>query len=92
MMMERHEIIGLMAELKRYPQVSDIRFVQDEPINQGPWPFMALNLPPALEPQLERSFAMTAVARPEASSPSVGLHKVHVAQEKDLLNRAFEGI
>ena len=82
----------LVAELKRYPQVSDIRFVQDEPINQGPWPFMALNLPPALEPQLERSFAMTAVARPEASSPSVGLHKVHVAQEKDLLNRAFEGI
>ena len=32
---------------------------------------------------------MTPVARPEASSPSVGLLKVHQAQEADLLERAF---
>lgn len=83
----------LVAELKRYPQVSDVRFVQDEPINQGPWPFMALHLPQAVQAAMPGStFEMTPVARPEASSPSVGLHKVHLAQEKDLLQRAFDGI
>lgn len=82
----------LVAELNRYPHVTDVRFVQDEPVNQGAWPFMALHLPQALEPELGRPFAMSVVARPEASSPSVGLHKVHVVQEKELLDNAFEGI
>nr|WP_246228036.1 multifunctional oxoglutarate decarboxylase/oxoglutarate dehydrogenase thiamine pyrophosphate-binding subunit/dihydrolipoyllysine-residue succinyltransferase subunit [Propioniciclava coleopterorum] len=84
----------LVAELKRYPGVTDIRFVQDEPINQGPWPFMALHLPEAIEAGMgdDYTFTMTPVARPEASSPSVGLHKVHLAQEKELLDRAFDGV
>lgn len=83
----------LVAELRRYPQVVDIRFVQDEPINQGPWPFMALHLPEAIEAAMPGAgFKMSPVARPEASSPSVGLHKVHLEQERDLLDRAFDGI
>ncbi len=32
------------AELAKYPNATEIRWVQDEPANQGPWPFMALNL------------------------------------------------
>jgi 2-oxoglutarate dehydrogenase E1 component len=84
----------LVAELKRYPGVTDVRYVQDEPLNQGAWPFMALHLPEAIEAGLGdgSTFAMTPVARQEASSPSVGLHKVHVTQEAELLQRAFEGI
>jgi 2-oxoglutarate dehydrogenase complex dehydrogenase (E1) component-like enzyme len=55
---------------------------------------MALHLPEAIEAGLGdgSTFAMTPVARQEASSPSVGLHKVHVTQEAELLQRAFEGI
>ncbi|WP_282005160.1 multifunctional oxoglutarate decarboxylase/oxoglutarate dehydrogenase thiamine pyrophosphate-binding subunit/dihydrolipoyllysine-residue succinyltransferase subunit [Propioniciclava sinopodophylli] len=83
----------LVAELERYPHVTDIRFVQDEPLNQGPWPFMALHLPEALSKGLGgREIKLRPSARPEASSPSVGLLKVHQAQEKVLLDQAFEGI
>ncbi|MGZ4609921.1 MAG: multifunctional oxoglutarate decarboxylase/oxoglutarate dehydrogenase thiamine pyrophosphate-binding subunit/dihydrolipoyllysine-residue succinyltransferase subunit, partial [Actinomycetes bacterium] len=39
-----HEIA---AELASYPG-ADVVWVQDEPRNQGAWPFMALNLPQAL--------------------------------------------
>ena len=36
----------LAHELGRFPQADpEIRWVQDEPANQGAWPFMALNLP-----------------------------------------------
>ena len=81
---------NLAAELDRFRHVTDVRFVQDEPLNQGPWPFMALHLPQAIEAALpDYKLVMTPVARPEASSPSVGLLKVHQAQEADLLERAF---
>ncbi|NLE18521.1 MAG: multifunctional oxoglutarate decarboxylase/oxoglutarate dehydrogenase thiamine pyrophosphate-binding subunit/dihydrolipoyllysine-residue succinyltransferase subunit, partial [Propioniciclava sp.] len=83
----------LAAELARYPHVTDIRFVQDEPLNQGSWPFMALHLPAALAEKMGgREVELTPVARPESSSPSVGLLKVHQAQEKVLMDQAFEGI
>ena len=35
-------------ELSRFDNVEEVRWVQDEPANQGAWPFMALNLPEAL--------------------------------------------
>ena len=83
----------LAAELARYPHVTDIRFVQDEPLNQGSWPFMALHLPAALAEKMGgREVELTPVARPESSSPSVGLLKVHQAQEKVLMDQAFEGM
>ncbi|MFP5417265.1 MAG: multifunctional oxoglutarate decarboxylase/oxoglutarate dehydrogenase thiamine pyrophosphate-binding subunit/dihydrolipoyllysine-residue succinyltransferase subunit [Actinomycetes bacterium] len=83
----------LAAELARYPHVTDVRFVQDEPLNQGPWPFMALHLPDAIAAAMDgRRLDMQPVARPEASSPSVGLLKVHQAQQRELLDRAFAGI
>ena len=83
----------LVVELARYPHVTDIRFVQDEPLNQGPWPFMALHLPQVLSEGLGgREIKLKPTARPEASSPSVGLLKVHQAQEKVLMDQAFEGI
>ena len=35
-----------------FDNVHEIRWVQDEPANQGAWPFMALNLTEALADQL----------------------------------------
>ncbi|MFV0406104.1 MAG: multifunctional oxoglutarate decarboxylase/oxoglutarate dehydrogenase thiamine pyrophosphate-binding subunit/dihydrolipoyllysine-residue succinyltransferase subunit [Propioniciclava sp.] len=84
---------ALAAELDRFRHVDDIRFVQDEPLNQGPWPFLSINLPPAIDEILEGySLQMTPITRPEASSPSVGLLSVHQEQEADLLERAFDGL
>ena len=72
----------IAAELAKYPN-ADIRWVQDEPENQGPWPFMAINLVPTLDREV------TVVSRPAAAAPSTGSSKVHAQENADLLDRAF---
>ncbi|MGI8901036.1 MAG: multifunctional oxoglutarate decarboxylase/oxoglutarate dehydrogenase thiamine pyrophosphate-binding subunit/dihydrolipoyllysine-residue succinyltransferase subunit, partial [Nocardioides sp.] len=74
----------LKAELATYPHLDEIRWVQDEPANMGPWPHMALNLTRDLE-----GVPFHLVSRPESSSPSVGQHSRHVEEQKSLLQRAF---
>ena len=54
------------AEIARYPNLKDLRWVQDEPRNMGPWPHYALNVWPHVDAQVEP------VTRAESSSPSVG--------------------
>ncbi len=80
----------LAGELAKYPQATDVRWVQDEPSNQGAWWFLQLHLPAAIAAFLPGyELAMTGVARPAASAPSVGSAKAHAAQEADLLARAL---
>ncbi len=82
----------LAAELAKYPQVTDVRWVQDEPENQGAWWFLQLHLPQAIATFLPGyELKMTGIMRPAASAPSVGSVKVHTAQEADLLARALAG-
>ena len=80
----------LAAQLAAYPKDADIRFVQDEPENQGPWWFLELHLPDAVAAFLPGyRLKMKSVARPAASAPSVGSLKIHRLQQEDLLERAF---
>ena len=77
-------------ELARYTNATAVRWVQDEPENQGPYPFMALHLPQAVANALPGyQLDLKVASRPESSSPSVGMLKVHQLQEKDLLDAAF---
>ncbi|MEQ4548002.1 multifunctional oxoglutarate decarboxylase/oxoglutarate dehydrogenase thiamine pyrophosphate-binding subunit/dihydrolipoyllysine-residue succinyltransferase subunit, partial [Nocardioides kribbensis] len=73
----------IRAEIARFPRLKQVRWVQDEPLNNGPWPHYALNVWPGVDAQVE------AVTRAESSSPSVGTVKRHMAEQKDLLDRAF---
>ncbi len=73
----------LREEIARYPNLKQVRWVQDEPINMGPWPNYALNVVPELDARVEP------VTREASSSPSVGTVKRHAAEQKDLLDRAF---
>ena len=73
----------LKAELGRYPNLKQIRWVQDEPFNMGPWPNYAVNVWPALDVEVE------GITRAASSSPSVGTLKRHTEEQKDLLARAF---
>ncbi|WP_041790095.1 multifunctional oxoglutarate decarboxylase/oxoglutarate dehydrogenase thiamine pyrophosphate-binding subunit/dihydrolipoyllysine-residue succinyltransferase subunit [Microlunatus phosphovorus] len=81
----------IVAELRAMPNAgSDLLWVQDEPVNQGAWPFMALNLVSALgtvDP--DRQWTVTPHTRPASSAPSVGSAKVHEAQQRELLESAF---
>ncbi len=77
-------VAELKAEMAKYPNLQEIRWVQDEPANMGPWPHMALNLTPELD-----GMPFYRVSRPESSSPSVGQHSRHVEEQKALLQQAF---
>ena len=69
-----------------YPNATEVRFVQDEPANQGPWPFLALGLPEAL-PDMPK---LTRVSRRAQSSTATGVAKVHAVEQKALLVEAFK--
>jgi 2-oxoglutarate dehydrogenase E1 component len=73
----------IKAEIARFPKLRTVRWVQDEPVNQGPWPHYALNVVPELDATVEP------VTRQASSSPSVGTVKRHLEEQKDLLDRAF---
>ncbi|WP_408647235.1 2-oxoglutarate dehydrogenase component E1 family protein [Tessaracoccus coleopterorum] len=80
----------LAEVLRRYAHVTDVRYVQDEPANQGGWPFMAAHLPDAVATHFpEFRLDMVPVTREWSSAPSVGSLKVHKAQEDDLMDAAL---
>ncbi|MDX6325713.1 MAG: multifunctional 2-oxoglutarate metabolism enzyme, partial [Nocardioidaceae bacterium] len=73
----------LRAELDRYPNLREVRWVQDEPANMGPWPHMALNL------TRELPVPLTRVSRPESTSPAVGQASRHKEEQAAMIDRAF---
>ena len=75
----------LNAELARYTSAREVRWVQDEPANQGPWPHIALHFTGALD----RDLPLLRVSRPESSAPSVGSHSRHVEENTTLIDQAF---
>jgi multifunctional 2-oxoglutarate metabolism enzyme len=80
----------LAKQLRRFENVQELRWVQDEPVNQGAWPFMALNLLPRLaEVEPGRNWRLTKMTRPESSAPSVGSAAVHLQQQRALMEAAF---
>ena len=64
---------------------AELVWVQDEPANQGMWPYLALNLPT----DLTGGVLPTLVSRPEAAAPAVGTAGLHRAQQEEILRRAF---
>lgn len=82
----------LAAILDRYRHVTDVRFAQDEPSNQGAWWYLERNLPKAIKGVLpDYDLSMTGFTRAESSAPSVGSHHVHEEQEAALLKAALGG-
>ncbi|MBW8171914.1 multifunctional oxoglutarate decarboxylase/oxoglutarate dehydrogenase thiamine pyrophosphate-binding subunit/dihydrolipoyllysine-residue succinyltransferase subunit [Ornithinimicrobium sp. Arc0846-15] len=71
-----------------YPD-AELVWVQNEPENQGAWPFMALNLPSALR-DLGVDRPLRVVSRPAAASPATGSAKVHAVEQAALVAKAFD--
>jgi len=72
----------IAAELAKYPNAK-AAWVQDEPANQGPWPFFGLYVAPQLEQKI------TLVSRPASAATSAGNAKRHDAENAVLLQQAF---
>ncbi|MGZ5368926.1 MAG: multifunctional oxoglutarate decarboxylase/oxoglutarate dehydrogenase thiamine pyrophosphate-binding subunit/dihydrolipoyllysine-residue succinyltransferase subunit [Aeromicrobium sp.] len=74
----------LNAEVARFANAKDVRWVQDEPANQGPWPHIALHFSGEFG-----GLPLSRVSRPESSAPSVGSHARHVQENATLMQQAF---
>jgi 2-oxoglutarate dehydrogenase complex dehydrogenase (E1) component-like enzyme len=70
--------------LDRYPNATDIAWVQEEPSNMGAWQFMAINLPEQIGGRTLRR-----VSRKASASPAVGSAKVHEVEQRQLSTEAF---
>ncbi|WP_344330593.1 multifunctional oxoglutarate decarboxylase/oxoglutarate dehydrogenase thiamine pyrophosphate-binding subunit/dihydrolipoyllysine-residue succinyltransferase subunit, partial [Kitasatospora putterlickiae] len=85
-------VAELQEELARYGD--DVQFVwaQEEPANQGAWPFIAMNLVDHLQVVIGRSAdgpRLRRVARTASSAPAVGSAKRHIAEQQQLLEEIF---
>jgi 2-oxoglutarate dehydrogenase E1 component len=73
----------IAAELDRYPG-AELVWVQEEPENQGAWPYVALHLPAELAGR-----ALRVVSRRASAATAVGSHSVHEAQQQHVVALAL---
>lgn len=77
----------LADELDRYPNLTKLTWVQEEPWNMGAWFYLRARehasrkaLPVPLE----------CVSRPESASPATGSHSAHKIEQRTLIEQAFQ--
>ncbi|HEX7192828.1 MAG TPA: multifunctional oxoglutarate decarboxylase/oxoglutarate dehydrogenase thiamine pyrophosphate-binding subunit/dihydrolipoyllysine-residue succinyltransferase subunit [Thermoanaerobaculia bacterium] len=75
----------IVDALKGYPNAKEIVWVQDEPRNMGPWPFLHDRLAQLLGPNQTLSYA----GRPVAAAPATGSHHRHEEQQQALVKQAI---
>jgi 2-oxoglutarate dehydrogenase E1 component len=72
-------------ELKKYPNLTEIVWCQDEPQNQGAWFFVQHQIHENMQEGQKLGYA----GRPASASPAVGYAHLHQEQQKALLDQAF---
>ena len=73
------------AEIKRYPQATDVVWCQDEPQNQGAWFFVQHYIHENLRDGQKIGYS----GRAASASPAVGYSHLHQEQQKALVEGAF---
>ena len=76
-------IEALKAITDSYPN-AELVWVQDEPENQGAWPFLALAFA-----DVPGDREVRGITRAAAASPATGSSKVHAVEQAELLRRAL---
>jgi 2-oxoglutarate dehydrogenase E1 component len=69
--------------LKKYTNVIEFLFVQEEPENMGPWRFVDNNL---------RSLKLKYIGREAAASPATGFSKRHAMENEEIMTAIFSKI
>jgi 2-oxoglutarate dehydrogenase E1 component len=76
-------ISEINAAFEQYPN-ADIVWTQDEPENQGAWPFICLELAKHLKGR-----TIKVASRPASASPATGSSKRSAQEQVDLIERAL---
>lgn len=80
---------ALAGDIKRYKNVEDVIWCQEEPKNMGSWTFINERLEDVLKDANTKVKRATYVGRPEAASPATGLHSRHVTEQNALVDAAL---
>jgi 2-oxoglutarate dehydrogenase E1 component len=75
---------GLRAAVERFPAGAELVWVQEEPANQGAWPFLGYEFPEVFGDRRVRR-----VSRAASASPAAGSAKAHAAEQKQLVAQAM---
>ncbi len=78
-----HKAFG--AELRKYPNLVDVVWCQDEPQNQGAWFFVQHYIHENMQEGQKLGYA----GRAAAASPAAGYSHLHQEQQKSLVDAAF---
>ncbi len=78
----------LAQVLARYAQADSVYWLQEEPENMGPWPFVHGRLHRILSDGAKLGHA----SRHESGSPATGSFKRHLREQEQVLEQAFEGL
>jgi 2-oxoglutarate dehydrogenase E1 component len=78
---------SLIADaLSRYPNLTEVVWLQEEPENMGAWPFAH----DRLHRQLGSRLPLWHVSRARSASPATGSQTVHLHEQQELLDRALD--
>ncbi|MFJ4437163.1 multifunctional oxoglutarate decarboxylase/oxoglutarate dehydrogenase thiamine pyrophosphate-binding subunit/dihydrolipoyllysine-residue succinyltransferase subunit [Streptomyces sp. NPDC088923] len=84
----------IQAEFAKYPNAEKFLWAQEEPANQGAWPFIALNLIDHIDlsvgAALPHGQRLRRISRPHSSSPAVGSAKRHQQEQAQLVAEVFD--
>jgi len=78
-----HKVFG--AEMRKYPNATDVVWCQDEPQNQGAWFFVQHYIHENMLEGQKLGYA----GRAASASPAVGYAHLHQEQQKTLIEAAF---
>jgi 2-oxoglutarate dehydrogenase E1 component len=79
----------LEGVLKEYKNVKEIIWCQEEPQNQGAWFSHRHRLQRVLD-RLKENQEIALVSRPPAAAPAVGMMKLHLEQQSNLVSEALQ--
>ncbi len=71
--------------LSRYPSLTEVVWVQEEPKNMGAWTFVEQHLSPVLPPGIYLRY----VGRPERAAPSEGYASAHNVEQARIVSEAL---
>ncbi|MFM9106332.1 MAG: 2-oxoglutarate dehydrogenase E1 component, partial [Chloroflexota bacterium] len=81
---------ALTALLDRYPNLTEVLWVQEEPRNMGAWSYMEPRLRDLLA-QTERHIPVRYAGRPDRASPAEGFADWHAAEQARIVTEALTG-
>lgn len=81
----------MVQEVKKYSNLEQIVWCQEEPLNQGAWYYLAPHMYRIFgpqgdnEPRVTKAKIVDPVARPASAAPATGLPSIHARQQNELV-------